>query len=522
MKRNNFSKMVLTLFASLALVITGTSTVNNKTQQVVKAEETGTVKYTVATVTSVTSTGAVEGSTATFKSTYSTTSQLTKGNSATLTVTGLDGYIIKGIVLSMKSNGKSGSGTFSAKVGNETLAEISSSTTFSNWFDNKAYSTSYKDVTAEMKNSNYTIGTGETLTIVIAATANSLYIQSYTLSYEKQSTPENIGQTFERASTKSQLKLAYSQINKESTSTELSGYTKVTSELEDYSGKYLLVYEKENDAYIFNGEDVANGYVAATINNNFIEATETITNVEVSIDKMEGGYSINTSNGYMYGKSGKNTILFDTKNQQLNTISIDENGKLEISSFTSYFRFNSDSNQMRFRYFQTTNQAEISLYKATYSNIVKTYDIESTSLRFGTTISKDLYDGLVAEGTNVTFGVISQATSVLGENELTVENAGNTKELTPVRVDTELASEESETGNYYQFAVLFTGLTAADYTTEVTARCYVCIDGTYYYMQAKTCSVKSIAADYLSLQADNEQVVANSGVLNYLANYTAE
>ncbi len=508
MKRNNFSKMVLTLFASLALVITGTSTVNNKTQQVVKAEETGTVKYTIDSASSVTSTGAIEGSTATFKNTYTANKeQLTKSNSATLSITGLDGYIIKGIVLYMHSNSSKGAGTFSAKAGNETLAEISSGTAFNKWFDNTSFGTSYRNVTVTMGNSNYTIGTGEALTIVIAATVNSLFIQSYTLSYEKQSTPENIGQTFERASTKSQLKLAYST-NISYTNTD--GVATI-----QYSGKTSNM-TGENDALLL-GVDENLFNVKSNKGTNDLHVG---VNVDGTIRIYKGNiFEISTTSDKLLIKSIELSLVKSYNDLSKCTITSDEDATLTGTTYsfengTTSFKIANDN----------TTQLRIETAKITYSGMAATYtyDIESTSLRFGTTISKDLYDGLVAEGTNVTFGVISQATSVLGENELTVENAGNTKALTPVRVDTELASEESETGNYYQFAVLFTGLTAADYTTEVTARCYVCIDGTYYYMQAKTCSVKSIAADYLSLQSDNEQVVANSGVLNYLANYTAE
>lgn len=528
MKRNNISKIVLSLFASLALVITGAT--NNKTQHVVEAEDSSdeteqlkTVTYTVATVSSVTTSGtAMDGSTVTFKNTYSTKDQLTASNSATLTISGITGYTIKGIVLNMHANLKKGAGTFLAKAGSTTLASIATGTEFNKWYDNVAYGTNYRDVNVTMTNSDYIIGAGESLEIKITATANSLYIQSFTLTYDYQEVSTDYGKAFEKLDTKSQLKLGYSSCVSEDSSSEVIGYTKVTSNLDDYSGKYIIVYENNDDAYVFNGKDENNGYVkAAIIDDNFIEATESVKAVEVTIEQMEGGYSIKTNDGYMYGESGNNGILFD-KDPKLNTISYEEN-ELTILSFTDYLMFNSTSNQMRFRYYKNKSQKPVSLYKLDSKTIYDTiYDIESTSLRFGTTISKDLYDGLVAEGTNVTFGVISQVTSVLGENELTVENAGNTKALTPVRVDTELASEESATGNYYQFAVSFTGITAVDYATEVTARCYVCIDGTYYYMQSKTCSVKTLAADYLTDFADNEQVFANSGVLTYLKNYTVE
>ena len=143
------------------------------------------VTYTVASTSSVTATGDVyDGSSATFSQTYSTKEQLTKGNSMTLTLKGYTGCTITGITLNMKSNKSAGTGTFSAKAGTTTLAEISSATEFSSWFDNTAYTTTYKDVHVTMSNDTYAIQAGENVVINIAATVNSLYCHSFTLTYK--------------------------------------------------------------------------------------------------------------------------------------------------------------------------------------------------------------------------------------------------------------------------------------------------------------------------------------------------
>ncbi len=144
-----------------------------------------TVTYTVASTTSLTTSGtAPSGSSATFKNTYTTKEQMISGKSQTYTLSGYKGYTIKKVVLSMKSNSKAGAGTFSLKAGDKTLAEINSATTFNKWFDNTAYSTTYKDVTVKLTNENYQIQTGENVVLVIAATTNSLYCQSITITYE--------------------------------------------------------------------------------------------------------------------------------------------------------------------------------------------------------------------------------------------------------------------------------------------------------------------------------------------------
>ena len=153
--------------------------------------ESKTITYTVASTSSVTTTDtAPEGSSATFKNTYTNNKeQLTANYSMTLTLKGYDGYVIKGITLNMKSNKSAGAGTFSAKAGSTTLAEIASATNFNSWFDNTSYTTTYTDVHVTMSNDTYVIQENEDVVIKIAATTNSLYCSSFTITYELSSTP---------------------------------------------------------------------------------------------------------------------------------------------------------------------------------------------------------------------------------------------------------------------------------------------------------------------------------------------
>lgn len=138
---------------------------------------------------SVTKGIAPSGSSVTFKNTYSTKEQLTGGKSMTYTLSGYAGYVIKSITMSMHSNKSSGTGRFSFKAGETTLAEISSNTGFNQLAWNGDWSTSYVDVTPEMQNSNYTIQNGEDVVLTILASANSLYCQSITIEYEENNTP---------------------------------------------------------------------------------------------------------------------------------------------------------------------------------------------------------------------------------------------------------------------------------------------------------------------------------------------
>ena len=164
-------KFLLSIFALMLAVFS------------VQAEE---VKYQISSTTAVTTNGTVpSGSTATFKNTYtSNKEQLTKNNSMTLTLKGYTGCKITGITLYMKSNKSAGSGSFTMKAGATELSAITASA-FNNKNWNGAYTTTYTDVVPAMKNADYIIGDGEDVIITIAATANSLYCQSFTITYEE-------------------------------------------------------------------------------------------------------------------------------------------------------------------------------------------------------------------------------------------------------------------------------------------------------------------------------------------------
>jgi len=140
-----------------------------------------TVTYTVASKTSVTTTGtAPEGSSATYSQTYSTTSQMTSGNSITLTLTGFTGKKIVGASVSVRSNASGGAGSLSLTAGSSTIASIADSAfNTANW--NGSYTNSYvkKDLTV----TETTVGESESIVLTIAATTNSLFFESLTLTY---------------------------------------------------------------------------------------------------------------------------------------------------------------------------------------------------------------------------------------------------------------------------------------------------------------------------------------------------
>lgn len=145
--------------------------------------EVSSVTYTIGSTTSVTPSGTEPlGSVAIYSQTHSTAGQMTKDNSITLSVKGCQGRTVKSIVLNMKSNSGSGSGNMTAKAGTTTLASISTAAfNTASWYG--AWSTSYVDIEPTMSNANYELKSNEDIVITIAATANSLYCNSFTITY---------------------------------------------------------------------------------------------------------------------------------------------------------------------------------------------------------------------------------------------------------------------------------------------------------------------------------------------------
>ncbi len=150
-----------------------------------------TATYTIASTSSVTTSGtAPSGSSATFSNTYTTKEQLTAGKVATLTLSGYAGYKITSIVLNMKSNTSTGAGGMTVVAGSTTIFSIPSATAFNNasWYG--AWSSTYVNLTKTP--SAYDIITGQDVVFTITCSTNSLYITSYTITYEPVSTTPTI------------------------------------------------------------------------------------------------------------------------------------------------------------------------------------------------------------------------------------------------------------------------------------------------------------------------------------------
>ena len=142
-------------------------------------------------------------------------------------------------------------------------------------------------------------------------------------------------------------------------------YKKVTSALSDWSGTYLIVYESGKVA--FNGGlttlDAVKNTISITISNSTIVSNTTTNAAAFTIAKSGNAYTIKSKSGYFIGKTASgNGLNSNTSTQYTNSISY-SNGTLTIkSSGGPTLKFNNTSDQMRFRYYGSGQQA-IQLYK---------------------------------------------------------------------------------------------------------------------------------------------------------------
>ena len=145
-------------------------------------------------------------------------------------------------------------------------------------------------------------------------------------------------------------------------------WTKVTSAPADWRGTYLLVYEDDTDAYIFNSSlttvDATFNTVSGTISSNSITGSKTIDAVAVKIERntVSGTsyYHAKCANGN-YLKSGDKSIGTQASATATNAVTFNEDNAMVIGDYI--LRFNTAANQMRFRFGSSSYGAATCLYK---------------------------------------------------------------------------------------------------------------------------------------------------------------
>ena len=143
-------------------------------------------------------------------------------------------------------------------------------------------------------------------------------------------------------------------------------FVKVTTAPTDWSGTYLIVYETGKVA--FDGSlktlDAVSNTVDVTISDNKIEATDALMKSVFTIEpSTTGNYSIKAANGSYIGRTKNSNGFNASETTKFDHTLIIDKGVLSVkSSVGPALKYNSNSDQKRFRYYQS-GQKDIQLYK---------------------------------------------------------------------------------------------------------------------------------------------------------------
>ncbi len=142
-------------------------------------------------------------------------------------------------------------------------------------------------------------------------------------------------------------------------------YEKVTSTAQLTEGQYLIVYEDEEVAFDGGLEtlDGVENSINVSISSNKIAATTATIAAEFTLAKSGSNWTILSKSGYYIGRTtDKNGLNTSDTEIYTNTISISSGDAVITGTGGPSLQFNSASDQMRFRYYKSTQQA-IQLYK---------------------------------------------------------------------------------------------------------------------------------------------------------------
>lgn len=154
----------------------------------------------------------------------------------------------------------------------------------------------------------------------------------------------------------------------EPTPVETKTYKKVKTNLANFAGDYLIVYEEGSVAFdgSLENPDVTSNTFAVSITDEAISASEAY---EFTVAKKEGGYSLKSASGLYIGKTAdSNGMDKNASDNYTNTISYsgtEESDMDIVGSGKPHLRYNASSGQERFRFFKSesyTGQKAVSLY----------------------------------------------------------------------------------------------------------------------------------------------------------------
>lgn len=195
----------------------------------------------------------------------------------------------------------------------------------------------------------------------------------------------DIEPTMISASTTITTNKTYNAVWAKVTSSGSGDYEKVTSNLADYCGTYLIVYE--GDSRCLDGNlttlDAASNYRSVSISSSTITSSATVDNYSFTITagSTSGKYYIKSHSGYFIGStaassSDGNELLSSTSTPYDNNISV-SSGNATISGPDHILKYFKQSGQAeRFRYYKSTTSSNVNLpqlYKKAGSTTTEDY-----------------------------------------------------------------------------------------------------------------------------------------------------
>ena len=182
-------------------------------------------------------------------------------------------------------------------------------------------------------------------------------------------------------------------------SADSGDYVKLTEDLNDYSGDYLIVYEAGslalNGALVGDGLDASGNSISVTITDNTIVATDEVNASNFTIAKEDDGYSIRSASGYYIGQTTNgNDLKTNSTEYYANTITLSNDDNADVVSSGAYLRYNAatGNTNLRFRYYKSdsyTSQKAIALYRKAASYLYTTSPVCGPHLAI--TDGKDIY-----------------------------------------------------------------------------------------------------------------------------------
>lgn len=310
---------------------------------------------------------------------------------------------------------------------------------------------------------------------------------------------------------------------------ENGSFVKVTKSLDLIGGgKYLINY---GNGKVFNGslgnlDSISNG-IDVEITNDSIAKNNNTKGAYFTLEIVDGNKYLKSASGYYIGRTentnGLNVSTTRT-DDYINTFTFNGDGEAVIASSSGpSLRYNSASNQLRFRYYKDAAQQPISIYKfvpsgsqlinaesiASIRGSESAGEVTAVSLGFGAKIAVSDWTAINSSNTITDYGVMfAKEDSLTARSRVSIEDSFIGGE-TLANVHKNSGAAPYQSGDYYIFTVLANvvdelgNLDSSQYGTVFCAAPYIVAGGNYYFFAEMRYSVNTLAAYCLANGGSN-------------------